>query len=172
MRAHRHTQRHHHGSGLTRRQRGATYGFFIAAWLSGTLWLIFHYFLQRQGEFALEPHPLEHWWLRLHGLCAFALLWLGGLLWALHVRHGLRWPQRRGSGLAIVSAFCLLGASGYLLYYADEGAPRDVVGVMHWSVGLALALPIVLHALPSYRARRMRERQTRLQQADATEGPI
>lgn len=150
----RHRGSHHHGSRLSRGQRAATYAAFATAWFSGALWLLFHYFLQRQGEFALEPHPLEHWLLRLHGLCAFVLLWLGGLLWALHVRHGLKWPQRRRSGLAIVFAFCLLGASGYLIYYLDEGIVRDVTGVLHWVIGLSLLLPVVLHALPSYRSRR------------------
>jgi hypothetical protein len=145
--------RRHHGSRLSRAQRVATYAAFAAAWLSGTFWLLFHYFLRQQGEFALEPHPFEHWWLRLHGLCAFVLLWLGGLLWALHVRDGLGWPRRRGSGLTIASAFCVLAATGYLLYYSDEGATRDAIGALHWALGLSMVVPLVLHALPSYRVR-------------------
>lgn len=148
-----HLSRHHHPR-LSPRQRIATYLVFLAAWSSGALWLVFHHFLRRQGEFALEAHPLEHWWLRLHGLCAFVLLWLGGVLWAQHVRHGLGWPQRRSSGLAILVAFCALAASGYLLYYADEGALRDVAGTLHWVLGLTLMIPVVAHALPSLRARR------------------
>jgi hypothetical protein len=151
--------RQHHGSHLSRAQRAAAYGAFAAAWLSGTLWLLFHYFLQRQGEFALEPHPLEHWWLRLHGLCAFVLLWLGGLLWALHVRHGLGWPRRRASGLAIMFAFCVLAASGYLLYYADEGVMRDAIGWLHSGIGLSLLVPVAMHVLPSVRERRLRSSQ-------------
>jgi hypothetical protein len=148
-------QRHlqpHHASRLSRAQRNATYAVFAAAWLSGALWLVFHYFFQRSGEFGPEPNPLEPWWLRLHGACAFGLLWLGGLLWALHARHALRRPQRRASGLAIVCAFGTLAASGYLLYYADEGALRDAIGIVHWAVGLGLAAPLVAHMLP----RRMR----------------
>jgi hypothetical protein len=149
----RHAGKHAHGSKLSPRERFVTYAAFTLAWLSGATWLVFHYFLQRKGEFALEPHPLEHWWLRLHGLCAFVLLWLAGLLWVRHVRPGLRWPPRRQSGLAIAFAFCALAATGYLLYYVDEGAPRDVIGVLHWAIGLALSLPVVVHALPSYRPR-------------------
>ena len=152
MSRHRHSRQHH--PRLSPRQRTATYVALVAAWTSGALWLLFHYFLQRQGEFALEPHPLEHWWLRLHGLCAFVLLWLGGMLWTQHVRHGLGWPQRRSSGLAILIAFCALAASGYLLYYADEGTFRDAAGVVHWALGLALMIPVVAHALPSFKARR------------------
>lgn len=149
--------RHHHGSRLSRGQRVATYTAVAMAWLSGTLWLIFHNFLQRQGEFSLEPHPLEHWWLRLHGLCAFVLLWLGGLIWGLHVRHGLRWPGRRRSGLSMMVVFCVLAASGYLIYYADEGGVRDAVVAIHWVVGLALLVPVVAHLLPSYTKRSAEE---------------
>jgi hypothetical protein len=156
MRGHR-GSRHHQGTRLSRRQRTATYVAFSVAWLTGALWLLFHYFLRRQGEFALEPHPLEYWWLRLHGLCAFVLLWLGGLLWALHVRHGMGLAQRRRSGLAIVFAFCMLAASGYLIYYADEGVAHDLIVVLHWAIGLALVVPVALHALPSIRVRRRDE---------------
>lgn len=153
MRRHRHREAHHHAR-LSRRQRNVTYIVFALAWTSGALWLLFHYFLLRQGQFGPEPHPLEHWWLRLHGLCAFVLLWLGGMLWTQHVRHGLAWPQRRRSGLAILVAFCVLAASGYLIYYADEGGFRDAAGVLHWLFGLALAIPVVAHALPSVKMRR------------------
>jgi len=149
--------RHPHGPRLAPQQRRAVYVACTAAWLSGALWLLFHYFLRRQGEFALEPHPLEHWWLRLHGLSAFALLWIGGLLWALHVRHALHWPQRRRSGLAIALAFCVLAASGYLIYYADEGSLRDAIGIAHWIVGLSLIVPVLAHALPGRRLRTPRE---------------
>jgi hypothetical protein len=148
----RHGHKHHHESRLSRGQRIATYAAFCSAWLSGAMWLLFHYFLQRQGEFAVEPHPLEHWWLRLHGLCAFVLLWLGGLLWALHVKPGMRRPGRRQSGMTITVAFCTLAATGYCLYYVDEGALRDAAGVAHWIIGLSLAVPVAIHALPKRRA--------------------
>lgn len=140
--------RHPDHARLSAPQRRVTYIAFTVAWLSGALWLVFHYFLQRQGEFALEPHPLEHWWLRLHGLCSFVLLWLGGLLWAVHVRHTLRRPARRRSGLAIIIAFCTLAVSGYLIYYADDGMVHDAIGMAHWIVGLGLIVPILVHALP------------------------
>ena len=145
--------KHQHGSRLTRAQRLATLLALVLAWTSGACWLLFHYFLRVQGEFALEPHPLEKWWLRLHGLCAFALLWLGGVIWALHVRHGLRWPERRRSGVAITSVFFVLAATGYLIYYADDGNARDAVIILHWALGLSLLVPITLHVLPTVLAR-------------------
>jgi len=147
----RHGHKHDHKSRLSPGQRTVTYAALCTAWLSGATWLLFHYFLQRQGEFGVEPNPLEHWWLRLHGLCAFALLWLGGLLWVVHVKPGLRWPRRRQSGLAITVSYCVLAVTGYCLYYVDDGAFRDAAGVVHWIIGLSLAVPVALHAFPKRR---------------------
>ena len=148
----RHGHKHHHKSRLSRGQRIVTYAALCSAWLSGAAWLLFHYFLQRQGEFGVEPSPLEHWWLRLHGLCAFALLSLSGLLWVVHVRPGMRWPRRRPSGVAITISFCVLAVTGYCLYYVDDGAFRDTAGVVHWILGLSLAVPVALHAFQKRRA--------------------
>jgi hypothetical protein len=37
------------------------------------------------------------------------------------------------------------------LYYVDEGAFRDAAGVVHWIIGLSLAVPVALHAFPKRR---------------------
>lgn len=157
----RHRHRRHnggHGLRLSPRHRRFVYGAFAAIWASGVLWLIFHYFLPRQGEFGAEPHPLEAWWLRLHGAAAFFALWLGGLVWIVHVRHGLARPKRRVTGIALIAMFGVLAASGYLLYYASDDALRDAVRLVHWLVGLALIVPFLLHSLRARRLRKARER--------------
>ena len=52
----------------------ALYAVFVLLWLSGALWLAFHYFLRVAAEFGATAHPLEIWWLRLHGMMGFAAL--------------------------------------------------------------------------------------------------
>lgn len=143
-----------HGLRLSARHRRLVYVTFAAVWLTGALWLVFHYFLRYQGEFGAEPHPLEAWWLRLHGAGAFVALWLGGVVWAVHVRHGLSRPKRRRSGIVLIAMFVVLAASGYLLYYVSEDALRDAVRLLHWLVGLSLVVPFLIHSL---RARRVRK---------------
>src|SRR3954468_9696141 len=133
------------GLGVPHRRKHALYAAFAAAFLTGILWLIFHYFLQRQGEFGAEPHPLEQWWLRLHGACAFAMLWFGGLVWGTHARPALAQTRWRSSGLTIVVLIALLAASGYLLYYASDDAWRDAARLLHWVLGLLLAVPLLIH---------------------------
>ena len=51
------------------------------------------YLLTKQGEFGPQSHPLEPWWLKLHGAFAFAFTWFFGLLWGTHVT--VAWPRGR-----------------------------------------------------------------------------
>lgn len=140
---------------LTRRGKFAIYAVLGATWGSGILWLVFHYFLSRQGEFGAEPHPLEHATLALHGAAAFAALLLGGWLWQAHVLPWWNSPNRRSSGIVLIAMGAFLIASGYLLYYASDW--RDAIRALHWSIGLLLALPMLVHALRSGRYRNSRE---------------
>jgi branched-subunit amino acid transport protein len=115
-------------------------------WASGVAWLVVRYGLRARGEFGELPHPLEPWWMRVHGAAAMAALWLGGLLWAVHVLPAWR-AHRRISGIVLGVILATLAASGYLLYYlGDEGA-RSSVALVHWIVGLAVPLPFLVHAL-------------------------
>ena len=153
MKAPRHAP-HAFGLGIPHRRKAVLYLAFAVLFSSGILWLLFHYFLMRQGEFGLEPHPLEAWWLRLHGAAAFVMLSFGGLLWGTHARPALMQPRWRASGIAIVVLLVLLAASGYLLYYAAGDAWRDGARLAHWLLGLTLALPLLVHVVGVRRGRR------------------
>lgn len=129
------------------RHRWALYGVGIGVWLSGGVWLLYHYFLVRPGEFGPETNPLEPWWLRVHGAFAFAALWFFGLLWAVHITK--LWPhkRRRWSGGLLTAVFTVLIVSGYLLYYVGDERVRPVLSGIHWSVGLGTPLLFAWHRL-------------------------
>lgn len=160
MTRHPHRVAHHQGLRLSPRRKRALYVIFGGAWATGILWIIFHYLLLQQGEFGAEPYPLETWWLRLHGACAFAALWLGGLLWVVHVRPALARPERRRSGLLLLGILAILATTGYLLYYTGDDRWRDAMRWLHWLVGIALALVLGIHVMRARanRARLMGER--------------
>ena len=155
MTRHPRHQPHHSGLRLSPRRRRALYAIVGGVWVTGILWLVFHYFLTRQGEFGSEPHPLESWWLRLHGVFAFAALWIGGMLWAVHIGPALSRPGKRISGLLLLGMLAILAATGYLLYYAVDEGLRDVVRWAHWLIGVLLAAMLAIHVV---RARAKRER--------------
>jgi hypothetical protein len=118
---------------------------FALLWSSGVLWLGFHYFLRSESEFGPRPHGLEIWWLRLHGLAAFGALVAIGTLLPIHVRRAWQLRKNRGSGLAMKAVLAWLALTGYALYYFADPEARPWLPWLHWSVGLALPVLLVLH---------------------------
>lgn len=114
----------------------AFYVIGAGVWLSGGLWLCFHYFLVKPGEFGPQSNPLEPWWLKLHGAFAFAATWFFGLLWGTRIT--VAWPsgRRRSSGSVLAGIILLLIVSGYLLYYVGDDTARSIVSIGHWGIGL------------------------------------
>jgi hypothetical protein len=138
---------------LSRRRRWLTYSVLGGLWATGAVWLVLRYGLQRPGEFGPAPHPLQPWVLRTHALFAFATLWLGGLLWAIHIAPTWRRGHRRVSGILTIASLLLLVGSGYLLYYTGDDRWRAGVSAVHWIIGLLALVPFLVHLLHDRRHR-------------------
>jgi len=132
---------------LKRSRRWTIYAVGLGLWLSGALWLIFHYFEQQKTEFGPAPHPLEHWWLALHGLFGFAALWTFGMLWSSHVVGAWKTKRHRVSGSIVFAVLLILIVTGYLLYYLVGDESLSLVALAHWAIGLALPIPFLWHRL-------------------------
>jgi hypothetical protein len=130
---------------LGRPRRLGLYVIGLGLWLSGGLWLFFHYFVLRQGEFGASRHPLEPWWLMLHGAFAVATTWMFGLLWGVHIAQRWSLRRRRRSGILLIGLLAWLTLSGYLLYYLGNEHLRAITSWLHWSTGLACPLAFVAH---------------------------
>ena len=156
---HRRVIPHHVSPRLSLRHRWWVWSILGVLWISGAVWLYCRYGLVQHGEFGDLPHPLQGWVLRLHGLAAFASLWLLGLLWGIHIARA--WPtnKRRYTGIGMFAAASILVLSGYLLYYGGEGL-REIASPLHWILGLA-SLPLALVHMP--------RRQRRQDEKSATE---
>ena len=128
--------------------------------VTGLAWLGLHY---AGGAGAGElPHPMEAWVLRLHGLAAYASLFLLGVVAAVHVPHGWRasnrhrWAHQRRTGRALCILATGLSLSGYLLYYFAPEWLRPSLGSSHAVAGVAMAMCIVMHRRRSDRLRTSR----------------
>lgn len=133
------------GIKLTRSHQQVVLSILATTAASGIVWLVFHYFIHVTGEFGDAPHPLERWWLALHGAAAMgALLALGSLVRG-HVMTGWRARRNRASGGLIVAAGATLIGTGWALYYVGDEAVRPALSVMHWAIGLAAVLATPLH---------------------------
>lgn len=121
------------------------YAVFVLVWTSGALWLAFHYFLGVDGDFGPEPHPLEKWWLRLHGFAVmFALVAVGSLA-TNHMRLAWNRDRNRTTGLPMLLLAGWLAATGYALYYFSSDANAAWLPLLHWAAGLAAPLALVAH---------------------------
>ncbi len=137
----------HHAHRLVRWQRLALYSTGALLLATGSAWLLLHYSLGAGGL----PHPLEAWSLRLHGLAAFAGLFVLGVLAAAHIPQGWRlsqrrrWAEQRGSGMLLCVVGAVLALTGYLLYYFASEAVRPVLGWAHAFVGVTMGVLIASH---------------------------
>jgi len=136
---------------LTRNRRIGLYAVAIGVWLTGGLWLIYHYFLEREGPFGFESHPLEKTWLILHAGFSFAAIWLLGMLWAIHIVRGWNMKWRRRSGGTMVGVMLVLVVSGCSLYYIDSQVIDEWTAILHWAVGLAALAVFFIHWLSKSR---------------------
>jgi hypothetical protein len=130
---------------LSVRHRRVLYASFVVLWLSGALWLLFHYFLQRAGAFGNEPHALEPWWLRLHGLAMMIALIGAGSVLVHHAQRAWRLGKNRFFGGLLTGVLLWLAVSGYALYYFAGDDNRAWLPLLHWLPGLLLPLVVVSH---------------------------
>jgi uncharacterized membrane protein YfcA len=132
---------------LGARHKRLAYATFALLWASGALWLLFHYFLSVEGDFGPEPHALEKWWLRLHGLASMLALVVVGSIATNHVRLAWQRNRNRRTGLPMLLLTAWLAATGYALYYFSSDANAAWLPLLHWVVGLALPLALIIHIL-------------------------
>jgi hypothetical protein len=143
----RHPHRHVHR--LQRWHRLALFVTGTLLLLTGVVWLAIHYSIG--GGAGELPHPIETWTLRLHGLAAFAGLFVLGVLAAAHIpqgwrlSHRRRWVGQRTSGVWLCMLAGLLVLTGYALFYFANETVRPTLGWAHSLVGVAIAVLIASH---------------------------
>jgi hypothetical protein len=128
---------------------------FSLLFLSGALWLVFHYFFAVKNEFGEGPHPLQQWWLKVHGLAAMAALIIFGSLLLGHIRRAWQHRQNRISGGSMVALMIWLTLTGYALYYFGGEESRPIISAAHWIIGIVALALLVLHIVWG---RRLRQR--------------
>lgn len=139
---------------LGKRHEASVHVCVAALVITGLLWLLFHFFVVVQGEFGEQQHPLEAWWLRLHGFAGMGALLLFGSLMPLHIRNAWHHGANRWSGGALVVLMSVLTLSAYALYYAGGEETRLWISTFHWVAGCVLGLNLPVHVLQRRRNRR------------------
>jgi hypothetical protein len=114
-------------------------------WLSGSAWLLLHYYGQVESEFGLQANPLEPWLMSLHGFVILPVLIGLGTLLVIHIPKGWKDTRQRIAG-SLLGVFCiLLILSGYLLYYLGDEDWRHWSSLTHWTLGLIAPTAFIWH---------------------------
>jgi hypothetical protein len=162
---------------LSRTHELWVYGASLSLWLTGGLWLLFHYYVSVETPFGAQPHPLESWCLSMHGAAAMVALVVLGTLLPVHVWRSWSARRNRASGVGLLATAALLMGSGWSLYYGGNADLRFWVSLGHWSLGLlsmaVLAGHVVLgrRSMPRSNRAKPRHEQPRLR-ATASEPRI
>jgi len=127
------------------------YAVLFLLWLTGALWLYFHYFTETISNFGKTRNPLETLMLHSHGILAYLSLLILGSMFA-HVKRGLTLKINLVSGLFLISTFTVLSITGLLLYYSGSIPIRNIASLAHWVIGIILPIVIFFH-IRSGRAR-------------------
>jgi hypothetical protein len=137
--------RHHINLRLERWHRRCIYLVVAALLLSGVWWLLLHFFLRPAGEFGESVNPLEPMAMKLHGAGAMLGLFFLGSLMNSHIRRAIKGGQNLKTGWSLIVALLALIVTGYGLYYLAGEADRVVWSTLHWVLGLALPVVLILH---------------------------
>ena len=124
------------------------FGLLVA---TGVAWLLLNSFVRVTGDFGPEHHPAEHWALVTHGVVAYGFLVIAGAMIPVHITLGWNIGRNLKTGLTLAGALVLIAATGLGLYYLGDDGSRHWASVVHWSVGLAAALLLAIHALSGRR---------------------
>lgn len=113
--------------------------------MTGAAWLVAHYAFGAGNDAVGLPHASEAWWMRLHGLAAFALLIVFGAFLPLHLPRGWRIQSKRGVEMAMLVCFGGAIVSAYLLYYFAPEPLHAAMGWVHAGVGAGAVVGAAWH---------------------------
>lgn len=127
-------------------RRRLLHGLAIGTWLTGAVWLVFHYFVRTVDQFGFEnPHPQQQWWLIAHAVFSFGAVWMFGALWSDHIVRGWKARLRRPTGGTLFGVSAWLTLTGCALYYIGNDFWREWTSLAHWIVGLLALIVFVIH---------------------------
>lgn len=123
------------------------YGLLALLLSSGVAWLIFDKWVRVAGDFGPEHHPAQHLLIIAHGVAAYFFILIAGALIPLHVKSGWAMSRNLKSGLALASALAITALTALALYYLGGETARSWSSIVHWVIGIAASILLVVHAM-------------------------
>jgi MFS family permease len=127
------------------------YSILTLAFISGGLWFAFDHWVRVQGPLGEDHSPAQAWFLRVHGILAYAILLGLGYMIRAHVQPGLKGKRGKTTGLPMTIYFGILIISAIIQLYGTDGPFRDVTASVHAYMGLALPVLLITHIVMARR---------------------
>jgi hypothetical protein len=149
---HTHHRTFHYGPiKLPAWQRHGVYASLSILAVSGLWWLGLHF--ADQSEEGLTQNIAKLWAIRAHAAAALWTLVMAGSLLPAHMRVAWHTRKNRVSGACVTLVLLVLTLTGYALGYVPESWVRQWSTWLHWSIGAAVPLILVVHIMLGRRAR-------------------
>jgi predicted small integral membrane protein len=123
--------------------RFALYAAFTALFITGAGWLVADQ-LKESDEIWQEAAANL---LMLHGGAAMLALMLLGALVPVHLRRAWRARKNRATGVVMATLNTILIVTAFGLYYVGSDFWRPWVSRVHYGLGLALPVLLLVHVL-------------------------
>lgn len=130
------------------------YSFLALSLCSGVMFFIFNQWVEVEGEYGPQKHPLQAVLIRVHGAAAFFMLMSFGALLAAHIPYGWKSKRSRKSGIFMSTLVFLQILLGYLLYYLANESIRQYTSYVHIFFGFVMPLALYLHLRQRKRSRK------------------
>ena len=83
--------------------------------------------------------------MKLHGAGAMIALFFVGSVMNSHIRRAIKAGRNLESGWSMIAVLLALVITGYGLYYLASENSRPIWSAVHWIIGLAFPLVLILH---------------------------
>jgi uncharacterized membrane protein AbrB (regulator of aidB expression) len=125
--------------------RRSLYSSFGLLWLTGSAWLVLHFFFQGVTDFGPAPHPWEPRLVVMHGVLAVVAVFFFGWIAGAHISEHWKRGLRRVSGIALVVLIALLALTGLASYYVTFEPLRHGSSLLHEIAGALALVPALIH---------------------------
>ena len=132
---------------LRKKFRLSLYSILSLAFLSGALWFSFDRFVRVAGPLGEDHHPLQAWFLRIHGVMIYGVLLSLGYMIHAHIRPGLKGKRGRRTGIPMLLFFAAMIVTALIQLYWTDSPFRDNTALVHTYMGLSLPLFFIGHVI-------------------------
>lgn len=140
---------------MTKVERNTIFTINYLVVITSFVYFIAKYFLEIEGEWGPETHPLTIIFQKVHILTVPFLVFAVGMIFSNHVwkRIETGYKKSRNSGIFLLILLILMSVTGYLIQITDNQNFREYSAYIHVAVSIIWSVIFSYHHISSNRRR-------------------